>query len=53
MGLWLFQEGAKKTYDEIMGRISTTTNIADAKDCDLIIEVWSDEYDISNSEHCS
>jgi 3-hydroxyacyl-CoA dehydrogenase len=33
------QEEAKKSFDTVMGRIKTSTNIADAKDCDLIIEV--------------
>jgi 3-hydroxyacyl-CoA dehydrogenase len=33
------QEEAKKSFDTVMGRIKTSTNIADAEDCDLIIEV--------------
>ena len=38
------QESAKKSYDEIMARITTSTNIADAKDCDLIIEVMVQRF---------
>lgn len=39
-------EGAKKSYDDIMGRITTSTNVADAADCDLIIEAIIEKEDI-------
>ena len=34
-----YKESGKRKYDEILGRISQTTTLADARDCDLIIEV--------------
>lgn len=36
---YIIQESGKKKYDEVFSRIKTSTNLADAKDCDLIIEV--------------
>ena len=33
------QDGYQEAYDRVFNRIETSTNIADAKDCDLIIEV--------------
>ena len=36
----------KPKYDEIMSRISTTTSLADAKDCDLIIEAIVEKMDV-------
>jgi len=39
-------EGAKQMFDETLGRISTTTNMADAADCDLIIEAIIEKEDI-------
>lgn len=36
------KESGKRKYDEILGRISQTTTLADARDCDLIIEVSTD-----------
>lgn len=37
--LYIYKESGKRKYDEILGRISQTTTLADARDCDLIIEV--------------
>lgn len=37
--LHVYKESGKCKYDEILGRISQTTTLADARDCDLIIEV--------------
>lgn len=37
-GKFKSEEESKARYNEVMANIKTTTNIADAKDCDLIIE---------------
>lgn len=39
----------KPKYEEIMSRISTTTSMADAKDCDLIIEAIVEKMDVKVS----
>lgn len=36
----------KPKYDQVMSRISTTTSLADAKDCDLIIEAIVEKMDV-------
>jgi len=37
-GKYKSEAEGKQAYDEIISRVKTTTNIADAKDCDLVVE---------------
>lgn len=39
----------KSKHDQVMSRISTTTSLADAKDCDLIIEAIVEKMDVKVS----
>lgn len=44
--LLLLQADQRVEYEETMSRIQTTTRIADAHDCDLIIEAIIEDKDI-------
>jgi NADPH-dependent 2,4-dienoyl-CoA reductase/sulfur reductase-like enzyme len=39
----------KPKYDQVMSRISTTTSLADARDCDLIIEAIVEKKDVKDA----
>ena len=39
----------KPKYDQVMSRISTTTSLSDARDCDLIIEAIVEKKDVKDA----
>jgi 3-hydroxyacyl-CoA dehydrogenase len=45
-GIYKDETEGKAAFDEIMSRVSTTTNIADAHDCDLIIEAIAENMEL-------
>ena len=40
------EDDGKKKETDVMSRISSTTNLKDAKDCDLIIEAIAENMDL-------
>lgn len=45
-GIYKDEAEGKAAFDEIMSRVSTSTNIADAHDCDLIIEAIAENMEL-------
>lgn len=48
-GVYKDEAAGKIAYDEILSRVKTTTNMKDAKDCDLIIEAIAENMDLKIS----